>query len=174
MPQDERETAIHEAAHAVIAHYYGAHVTVVRLSTDVADGEFRADLQGEAATRVGKLLITLAGAAAQDKLVPGALSRGRYHLDWKHDMEAADRYVESVFIEQHGRRPDPFEARKIEQRAVRKLDQLLSDPAVWAAVHVVAQELMACKALDGDRFRVIVAPHLAVGGGKAMLDDDAA
>src|SRR4051812_7038929 len=99
MPRDDRETAIHEAAHAVIAHYYGGHVTMVRLGTDVADGEFQADLRGASATREGKLLITLAGAAAQIKIVPSARERGRHHRDWADDMRHADRYLEGIFID---------------------------------------------------------------------------
>lgn len=178
MSQDERETAIHEAAHAVVAHYYGAQVTVVRLGTDddVADGVSQADLRGEAATRIGKLLITLAGAEAQIKLVPGALGRGRYHRDWAHDMHDARRYSEGIFVNRYGRRPDPFELEEIERQARRKIDQLLRDPALWAAICAVAEKLTTVKILDGDGFRAIVNPHLAqVGesiGMQATLDDD--
>lgn len=151
---------------------------MVRLGTDVADGEFQADLRGASATREGKLLITLAGAAAQIKIVPSARERGRHHRDWADDMRHADRYLEGIFIDRYGRRRSPFEGQEIERSADRKLDQLLSDPALWAAICATANELAAVKMIDGDRFRAIVEPLIATVdksiGKDATLDDAAA
>jgi len=160
MAQDDRETAIHEAAHAVVAHYYGGNVTALQLGAGVADGKFDVELRGSSKTRIGKLLITLAGAAAQLKLVPSARAKGRYHRDWAHDMQAAERYSEGIFIERHGRRPNPLERDKIDRAAGRKIDLLLNDPAIWAAICATANELEDVRVLDGDRFRTIVERYL--------------
>lgn len=91
-------------------------------------------------------------------------------------MHDARRYSEGIFVNRYGRRPDPFELEEIERQARRKIDQLLRDPALWAAICAVAEKLTTVKILDGDGFRAIVNPHLAqVGesiGMQATLDDD--
>lgn len=164
MPDDLDPVAVHEAAHAVVAHFYGGVVTVIQLASGEFLGKFDADMRST--TRITMLLTSLAGRAAQIKVDPSAREFGLGHRYWSDDMRHADHEVKMVFYDRHGSLPEPgtlphlHECREIRDGAENAIDLLLSDPPIWSAICAVAKALATSRTLDGDRFRSVVSKHL--------------
>ncbi len=167
----DREIAIHEAGHAVVAHALGFAVGIVSMIPDEKgiawceihparggyakmfvsrrDGSLRRTTQEEQLTEVRRALdrdhciVNLAGVVAEgiDNLQPGATPT--YRL-----LSAGSDIEESIAIIQRGKSGSGW-VPAIE-RAVTRAERILKKPAAWATVVAIADALQAHRELDAE------------------------
>lgn len=138
-----RTRAYHEAAHAVLAAQFGEAITRVSI---VPGPHGRSDVAfaGHASLALGdQFAVLLAGEEAQRRLGEAdAMAPG--------DRERAQQALAAAALgEARGRR--------LLASGQAQAHDLLADAAVWRQVDAVATTLIAEGAIDGDRFRAILA-----------------
>ena len=138
---DVSGTAYHEAGHAVIALYLGRPIQRVSIQPghlrlgecQIQRGSFKPS-KDQLETEI---LILLSGAAAEARYV------GRY--DWGgaiQDMRGVNRLVEM-------RAGGPRQIDRLKRRMLDKTEYLLDQPGVWAAIELVAKELLQHTIISG-------------------------
>jgi ATP-dependent Zn protease len=150
-------SAYHEAGHAFMAIYVGAHVRSVTIEPDWDDGPDRhADIQVEwplsqltnRELQEKSVLVALAGPVAE------MIHRGEpYHPgfvgEWASDWKAAWDAAASLF---------PAERKRLaylEERTVQ-LYRLLDRDDHWAALAAIVDDLLAHETLEGEEVEDIV------------------
>ena len=139
-PAYDIATAYHEAGHAAVAlaHDRPVHrVSVLPNQLHLGQCEFRKGvLRGSVDSVEQEILISLAGMAAE------ARHTGRY------DRAAAGRdlrHVRTLALQ----RATEKQLDRYERRMLSKVENLMNDDAVWAAVESIAAELMKHGQISG-------------------------
>ena len=133
-------TAYHEAGHAVVAlaHDRPVHrVSVLPNQEHLGKCEFRKGVQRGSVDFVEQeILISLAGMAAEARFT-GVYDRGGAGRDLRH--------VRSLALQ----RATEKQLDRYERRMMAKVENLMADDAVWAAVESIAAELMKRGQISG-------------------------
>ena len=149
--------AYHEAGHAFMAIYVGAHVRSVTIEPDWDDGPERyADIQiewpldqfTEQELHQNAALVALAGPVAEmihsgEPYHPGFVAE--WAADWKLAWEAAALLI-------------PHERKRLAylEQTTARLYRLLDQERHWAALAAIVDNLLAHELLEGDEVEDIV------------------
>ncbi len=142
MPSTELDiaTAYHEAGHAVVAlvHDRPVHrVSVLPNQAHLGICEFRKGvLRGSVDLVEQEILISLAGMAAEARLT-GHYDRAAAGRDLRHARKLAMQRATEKQLDRY------------ERRMLSKVENLMNDDAVWAAVESIAAELMKHGQISG-------------------------
>ncbi len=139
-PPYDAATAYHEAGHAVVALALGRPIHRVSV---LPDGQFLGLCRfGKGAFRPSEdwlereILIALGGLAAE----------ARYSGDYAWDAADRDRqYVRQLAVRRAGER----QAERLERRLLAKAEHLLAQEGHWAAVQLIAAELLRRGVISG-------------------------
>ena len=139
-PPFDEATAYHEACHAVVALALGRPIHRVSV---LPDGQFLGLCRfGKGAFRPSEdwlereILIALGGLAAE----------ARYSGDYAWDAADRDRqYVRQLAVRRAGER----QAERLERRLLAKAEHLLAQEGHWAAVQLIAAELLRRGVISG-------------------------
>jgi ATP-dependent Zn protease len=139
-PAFDLVTAYHEAGHAVVALALDRpvhRVSVLPNQEHLGKCEFRKGVQrGSVDFIEQEILISLAGMAAEARLT-GRYDRGGAGRDL--------RYVRTLALQ----RASEKQLDRYERRMLAKVENLMSDEALWAAVESIAKELMKRGQISG-------------------------
>lgn len=139
----QRARAYHEAAHAVAAAQFGEHIARVSIVPS-AQARSHVELPGHASLALGdQLVVLLAGEEAQRRL-------GEADARAAGDRERAQQAIAAAAF-------DEVRGRQLLVSGQARAHALLADAVVWRQVEAVAIALLAEGALDGDRFRALLA-----------------
>lgn len=150
-------SAYHEAGHAFMAVYVGAHVQSVTIDPDWDDGpsrtgdvrvEWPLERFSEREFAEKSVLVALAGPVAEmiyrgEPFHPGLVAE--WLVDWELAWESAARFLEA----------DRKRLAYLEQATLR-LYRLLSRDDHWAALAAIADHLLAHETLEGEEVEDIV------------------
>jgi ATP-dependent Zn protease len=141
MPAEhDRNTAYHEAGHAVIAMFHERpvqRVSVLPKNQFLGICQFKKGvLRPSKDWLENEILISLAGVAAE------ARSSGKYHWDGAAgDLQVAKRLATM--------RAGEKQAEKLLRRLLSKVENLLADEELWQAVEWIAEELVKHGEISG-------------------------
>ncbi len=139
-PAFDLATAYHEAGHAVVAlaHDRPVHrVSVLPNQSHLGICEFRKGvLRGSDDFVEQEILISLAGMAAEARLT-GRYDRAAAGRDLRHVRTLALQRATEKSLDRY------------ERRMLAKVEHLMGDDAVWAAVERIAAELMKHGTISG-------------------------
>ena len=139
-PRYDLVTAYHEAGHAVVALALDRpvhRVSVLPNQEHLGKCEFRKGVQrGSVDFIEQEILISLAGMAAEARLT-GRYDRGGAGRDL--------RYVRTLALQ----RATEKQLDRYERRMLSKVENLMGDDTLWAAVESIAKELMAHGQISG-------------------------
>jgi ATP-dependent Zn protease len=134
-------TAYHEAGHAVIAMVVGRavhRVSIVPNATRLGACELKKGRSRASNDELeDEVLVLLAGVAAEGRLT------GQYN--WSggaKDLRLALQAIDS-------RASTEKQAERLRKRMLNKVEYLLDDDAHWAAIEVIANELVAHRTISG-------------------------
>jgi len=136
----DRATAYHEAGHAVIAlaHDRPVHrVSVLPTQLHLGLCEFKKGVQrGSVDVVEREILISLAGMAAEARLT-GTYDRAAAGRDLKH--------ARTLALQRAGER----QLDRYERRMLAKVENLMGDELIWAAVESIAAALVRSGRISG-------------------------
>ena len=139
-PAYDLATAYHEAGHAVVAlaHDRPVHrVSVLPNQLHLGQCEFRKGVQRASVDWVEQeILISLAGMAAEARLT-GRYDRGAAGRDLRHARTLALPRATEKQLDRY------------ERRMLAKVENLMSDDAIWKAVESIAAALMRHGQISG-------------------------
>ena len=139
-PAYDLATAYHEAGHAVVAlaHDRPVHrVSVLPNQLHLGQCEFRKGVQRASVDWVEQeILISLAGMAAEARLT-GRYDRGAAGRDLRHARTLALQRATEKQLDRY------------ERRMLAKVENLMSDDAIWKAVESIAAALMRHGQISG-------------------------
>jgi hypothetical protein len=158
MPE-QRRVAIHQAGHAVVQTLVGhGRFAVARVSLQ---GEHGGTWRGRPAQGEAELglyefgLVTLAGIAAENRY----LAQGPPVADPLVALSDLAEWQERAWEVLK----DAARVRLVGLNVMRKLEEWLSEGAIWKVVERLAEELQASGTVQGEDLRLILAP---LPGGK--------
>jgi ATP-dependent Zn protease len=137
----DRLTAVHEAGHAVVALAVGRQVHRVSIlpnQTRLGVCELKKGRAKPSGTLLeDEIVILLAGVAAEGRLTG--------HYDWNagaRDIRYADQLIES-------RAATAKQVERMRRRMMDRVEHLLDGEATWAAVEVIADQLIQHRTISG-------------------------
>jgi hypothetical protein len=140
-------TAVHEAAHAVVAARLRQTVKKVSIGKGMIA---HVKLDGRS-SRTDDILITLAGYAADLRM---ARLSPRYRTRDQYNGPANDLTAVFAMIAQQGRPHSIFPRFR---KSLQEAEQILAEPNTWAAVRKVAAVLLKQRTLTQQEFAKLIA-----------------